>query len=279
MALKLMYITNDSQIATDIDEMGVDRVFLDLEIVGKEARQGHLDTVISRHSIEDVAKLHKVIKKGELIVRCNPINSNSEEEINRIISDGADIIMLPFFKSKNEVEQFIKLVDGRVKTMLLFETPEAVENVDEILSCKGIDEVHIGLNDLHLGYGLDFMFELLVNGVVDRLCEKFKEYGLPFGVGGIARLKNGMLPAEYIIAEQYRLGSSCTILSRSFCNRKNFESYQEFIESFKTGLADLKDFETCMEVADEKFFIENKAKVKDKVDCIVEIIKEKKKNR
>ncbi|MEE1153710.1 MAG: aldolase/citrate lyase family protein [Acutalibacteraceae bacterium] len=175
MALKLMYITNNPEVASLLDTQGVDRIFLDLEIIGKDQRQGHLDTVISRHSIDDVAKLRKVIKNGKLLVRCNPIHNDTKQEIDRIISDGADIIMLPYFKTVEEVNTFIDCVNGRATTCLLFETPEAVELADEILSIKGIDEVHIGLNDLHLGYGLSFMFQLLTNGVVEGLCQTLKK--------------------------------------------------------------------------------------------------------
>ena len=57
MALKLMYITNNIDIAKIAEKSGVDWIFIDLEINGKEERQGHLDTVISRHSIEDVKKI------------------------------------------------------------------------------------------------------------------------------------------------------------------------------------------------------------------------------
>ena len=60
MALKLMYITNDEKIAGIAEECGVNWIFIDLEINGKEARQGHMDTVISRHSIDDVRKIKQV---------------------------------------------------------------------------------------------------------------------------------------------------------------------------------------------------------------------------
>ena len=53
MALRFMYITNDEQIAKIAEACGVDWIFIDLEINGKEQRQGHLDTVISRHRIGD----------------------------------------------------------------------------------------------------------------------------------------------------------------------------------------------------------------------------------
>lgn len=79
MALKLMYITNDERIAKIAEDSGVDWVFIDLEINGKEQRQGHLDTVISRHSIRDVSKIKKVLSKSQLLVRVNPIFEGSRD--------------------------------------------------------------------------------------------------------------------------------------------------------------------------------------------------------
>jgi len=96
------------------------------------------------------------------------------------------------------------------------ETPEAVRNIDSILGESGIDYIHIGLNDLHLGYRMKFMFEPLVDGTVEMLCKKIKQKSIPYGFGGIARLGTGLLPAENILAEHYRLGSSMVILSEAF---------------------------------------------------------------
>jgi 2-keto-3-deoxy-L-rhamnonate aldolase RhmA len=123
MALNLMYITNDPKIAKIAESSGVDWIFIDLEINGKEERQGHLDTVISRHNIEDVKNVKHVLKTSKLLVRVNPIYEGSLFEINKVIDDGADIVMLPFFKSKEEVDTFVRYVDKRSKTMLLLETP------------------------------------------------------------------------------------------------------------------------------------------------------------
>ena len=52
--LKLMYITNRPEIAMIAESAGVDRIFVDMEFIGKAERQGGLDTVKSRHSIADV---------------------------------------------------------------------------------------------------------------------------------------------------------------------------------------------------------------------------------
>jgi 2-keto-3-deoxy-L-rhamnonate aldolase RhmA len=100
--------------------------------------------------------------------------------------------------------------------MLLVETPEAVDVIDDMLRIDGIDEMFIGLNDLSLGYGKRFMFELLADGTVDKLVHKFKQNGKQYGFGGLASLTGGLLPGRMVLQEHYRLGSTCAILSRSF---------------------------------------------------------------
>ena len=136
--LNLMYITNRPEIAQIAESAGVDRIFVDLEYIGKADRQSGLDTVKSKHTLDDVRIISKAITMAELLVRINPIHEateeycSSKEEIDITIANGADIIMLPFFKTLNEVAQFLTYVNGRVKTMLLLETPEAVEIIDEI---------------------------------------------------------------------------------------------------------------------------------------------------
>ena len=241
MALKLMYLTNDPQVAAIAQAAGVDRIFLDLELRGKEERQGHLDTVISHHSIEDVRRLKAVLTSAQLLVRVNSMYAGSEAEINKVIADGADIVMLPYFKTVKEVSDFVSVCKGRVKTCLLFETPEAVEHIDEILAVPGIDEVHVGINDLHLGYHLNFMFELVANGTVETLCRKFAEKGIPYGFGGVGRPgSNVALPAERILAEHYRLGSSQVILSRAFCDMSKIHDRSHLAEDFKAGVDDIR---------------------------------------
>jgi citrate lyase beta subunit len=219
MALKLMYITNRPEIAQIAEQAMVDRIFVDLEYIGKEERQGGKDTVQSKHTIGDVQAIARVISSAELLVRVNPIHeateayTSSKEEIDAVIAAGADILMLPYFKTVTEVQTFLSLVDGRAKTMLLLETPEAVEILDDILMLSGIDFIHIGLNDLSLGYGMKFMFQLLSDGTVESLCNKIRSAGIPYGFGGIASLDGGMVPGRVILKEYYRLGSSCAILS------------------------------------------------------------------
>ncbi len=273
MALKLMYITNDPKIAQIAENAGVDRIFIDMEYIGKADRQGGMDTVQSHHTIEDIRKIKTTLKKAKIMVRINPIHeasaeySSSEKEINDTVEAGADIIMLPYFKTVEEVKTFLALVNNRVKTILLLETPEAVDIIDDILKIEGIDEVHIGLNDLSLGYGRKFMFELLADGTVEKLCLKLKLRGIPYGFGGIAAIGQGVLPAEYIIKEHYRLGSTCVILSRSFCNTKVVSDIDKIRFIFDKGVQEIREKEEECE-SHANYFRENKHLVADIVKKI-----------
>ena len=159
MPLKLMYITNSEDVAHIAEEAGVDRIFVDMEYIGKTDRQGGMDTVQSRHTADDVRRLAQCLNKAELFVRVNPIHektdeyNSSKEEIDEAIEAGADLLMLPYFKTAEEVQTFVKYVNGRAKTVLLVETPEAAAIAEDLVQIPGIDEMFIGLNDLSLGYG------------------------------------------------------------------------------------------------------------------------------
>lgn len=243
MFLKLMYITNDPEVALIAEKYGVDRIWIDLETLGKEERQKDMDTVKSEHTIEDIEKIKPLLSTSQMLVRVNPWNERSVEEINDVVNAGADIIMLPMWKDVDTVKNFLNCIDGRTKTTLLLETKEAVECIDEVLDLGGFDEIHIGLNDLHLSYGMTFMFELLADGTVDRLCSKFKEKSILYGFGGIAKLGAGLLPSEDVIMEHYRIRSTRAILSRSFCNANSIGDINEIDRLFSKNMKVIKEYE------------------------------------
>lgn len=244
-----MYITNKPAVAEIAEQAGVDWIFLDMEFIGKDARQGGLDTVQNHHTVKDVASIKAAVKKAKVLVRVNPIHEalpdypSSKDEIDATIKAGADIVMLPFFKTVEEVKQFISFVNGRAKTLLLMETVEAANLVDEILEVPGIDMIHLGLNDMHLELGMKFMFELLANGTVEKLGNKIKAKGIPFGFGGIATLDGGALPGSMVLKEHVRLGSSMVIVSRSFCNTDVVTDLNEVKRIFDTGISGLRALE------------------------------------
>ena len=272
MALTLMYITNNPVTAKIAQEAGVDRIWVDMEYIGKNERQGGMDTVQNHHTIDDIKKLRPIVKKSELMVRVNPLHDatseycSSKDEIEDAINAGADVLMLPMFKTAADVRKFIKYVGGRAKVQLLLETAEAAKDIDEILCVPGIDEIHIGLNDLHLAYHKTFMFDLLCDDTASKLCEKIRNKGIKFGFGGIARIGLGMLPAEYIITEHYHLGSTAAILSRGFCDANVVSNPLEIQKIFIEGVKKIRAKE--LEVAEytEKQYEEN-LKVIRKKSC------------
>ena len=270
MSPKLMFITNDLPVALIAQKYGVDRIWVDLEILGKEARQPNMDTVKSFHSVSDIAKIAPYLTTSEMLVRVNPWHDGSIEEINSVIEAGAELVMLPMWKSPDEVKEFVDAVHKRAKTILLLETKEAVECLDSVLAIDGVDEVHIGLNDLHLAYHLSFMFELLADGTVEKICDKLRRKGIPYGFGGIARLGEGLLPAERIIMEHYRLGSTRAILSRSFCNTATVSSIEEVETIFRDNMQLLREYEASLPGLSDEAYLQNKAELKECVERIAD---------
>lgn len=269
MSLKLMFITNEPMVARVAENSGVDRIWVDLEWMGKEERQLGMNTVKSNHIVSDVAKLRPCVKKAELMVRVNPLWKGSKNEIDAVVGNGVDLVMLPMFKTADDAKRYVELVDGRAKVMLLAETTEAVENLEKIVEVPGIDEIHIGLNDLHISYKLNFMFELVSNGTVDRACKIIRKTDISYGFGGLAQLGKGRLPAEYILGEHYRLGSSMAILSRSFYNACLDKQENTIEHIFSEGIKKIRGYEEMLACQDTVFFAENHEKVKTIVKQII----------
>lgn len=280
-----MYITNNPDVAKIAEDAGVDWIFVDMEYIGKDDRQGGLDTVQNHHTIEDIKTIKSSLNKAKVLVRVNPIHGvqkdgyfDSETEIDKAIEAGADIIMLPFFHSVKEVQDFVSFInrgnlkhDRDVKTCLLLETPEAAILLDEILNVKGIDMIHIGLNDLHLAMGMKFMFQLLTDGIVEQLAQKIKSKNIPFGFGGIASLHSGSLPGSYVLKEHYRLGSSMVIVGRSFCNTNVIKDLNQIKSIFDAGIAEIRELEAEAQKAVD-YFSNNHIAVEK---AVAQIVKDK----
>jgi hypothetical protein len=232
--MEFILITNNPDVARYAQDSGVHRIMVDLEIKGKRERQGHLNTVISCHNMKDIENVRKVLDNSKLLVRVNPVDNESQTEIDKVLSLGADIIMLPMFTTPGEVQNFINWSSGKAQACLLLETPAAVVRINEILKIDDIDEIIVGLNDLHLGFGLKFMFELLSGGIVEYLAEKISKTNIRFGFGGIARLGKGTIDSSLILSEHFRLNSQIVILSRDFYDGKM--SYNAFREKIDLNL-------------------------------------------
>jgi hypothetical protein len=221
----LTLFTNDAELARRADAAGVDRIGTDLERIGKDARQGGLNTWISDHTLDDLAAIARVIDRRRLFCRINPIHPGSAEEIDTVLALGVATLMLPMFTTTKEVETFLRLVDGRAHPVLLLETAAAATIVDDICRVPGVVEIHAGLNDLRLSLGWPSHFHVLVSDLLVGLSERIRAAGIAFRVGGLGRAGDASLPiSSDLVYPQYpRLGASGGLISRVFFNTEPLE--------------------------------------------------------
>ena len=241
--IDLLTITNSPALAAACDALPGMRLFVDLERNGKAERQAGRNTFISTHQISDVGRVKAALRHAKVMVRVNPYElgqaAAAQAEVDEVIAQGADLIMLPMFTSAAQLREFAAIVAGRVPLVPLLETAGALACLDDWIATKGIAEVFVGLNDLHLSLGCRFMFEPLVLGHVDRVATAARQHGLRFGFGGIARVNEGLLPGQDVLAEHLRLGSQAVILSRTF-NRVDVDT------SFEQAVAELRQAERTL---------------------------------
>jgi hypothetical protein len=237
--LDLLQITNDVAFARRCDALEGMRLFVDLERLGKAERQAGRNTFISQHLVPDVGRIREAARRSRLMVRVNPLNPGSADEIEAVLSQGPDLLMLPMFSRAAEVREFAALVGGRVPFTTLLETAAAVDSLAEWIDTPGLQEVYVGLNDLHLSLGHRFMFEALAQGLLDDVAAGVRTAGLRFGFGGIARLEEGLLPGRDVLAEHLRLGSRAVILSRTFHRGDGEAAFEREVEALREVEAQL----------------------------------------
>jgi len=216
--MKLSLITNNPVLANLAEDVGIDRILIDLERLGKAERQINRCLFLSDHCFNDIERIRRVLNRANLMVRIDPLHYDTKVQVNNVIDAGADLVMLPYFHRLDEARHFLDLVGNRAATVLLVETREAAEVLGELTNLPGLSEIHIGLNDLSISSGKAFLFDLIADGTIDDLCNTLRSSGLPFGFGGIGSLRRRDLPIppELILAYQVYQGSSLGWLGRSF---------------------------------------------------------------
>ena len=235
--IDLLTITNSPALAAACDALPGMRLFVDLERNGKAERQAGRDTFISSHQLSDVGRVKAQLQHTRLMVRVNPFDAlqaaAAKMEVDAVIAQGAGMIMLPMFTSAPQLREFAAIVAGRVPLVPLLETAGALASLDDWITAPGIAEVFVGLNDLHVSLGCRFMFEPLVLGHVDRVATVARQHGLRFGFGGIARVGEGLLPGQDVLAEHLRLGSQAVILSRTFNRTDEATTFEQAVAELR----------------------------------------------
>jgi hypothetical protein len=210
--------TSDLTLARHADAAGVQRIGVDLERHGKPERQRGHQTWISPHTLDDLSAVGRVLERASLFVRVNPLHDESEHEVEAVLAAGAGVLMLPMVSAPQEAAAFTRLVAGRALVVLLVECRAAIDALPDLVKVDGVNEIHLGLNDLALSLGLPNRWLVLAGNLVLDASAVVRRAGLRFGMGGIGRVDDGALPipSDLVYAEYARTGATGAILARSF---------------------------------------------------------------
>src|SRR4249919_1035095 len=144
--LQLFLFTPDPCLGSEAVRSGVDGIVIDWERLGKEARQEAADTEINLDTLEDLRRMRATVG-APILCRVNPVSDASGSEIEAAADAGADEVLVPMIRSRDEVELALELASGRVGVGVLIETRDAVEVAGEI-GGMSLSRVYLGLNDL-----------------------------------------------------------------------------------------------------------------------------------
>lgn len=210
--------TDDPDLARTADAAGIDRIGVDLDRLGKRERQRGLGTWISEHREAALGELAPALERAAPFARVDPLNGDSPRQVDSVIAHGAAVLMLPMVATPEEAARFVELVAGRAVVVLLIERADALDRVGELAAVPGVDEIHLGLNDLAMSLGLPNRWLVLAGDEALRAGEAARAAGVPFGLGGIGRIGQDDLPvpAELVYAECARAGATGALISRSF---------------------------------------------------------------
>lgn len=217
--LRLTLLSRDVELVRAADAAGVEQIGLDLERLGKDARQGHVpDARISRWGFDDLAAVCAATRRATTFTRLDPLHEGSAAQIDRALACGARALMLPFFSAPDDAARFVALVAGRARVALLVETAPAFVRIDRVAALRGVDEIIIGLNDLHQQLGLTSHFELVVSPLFEAAAACVRAAGVRFGFGGVTAPDDAGLPVppDLVLAQYARLDAEAAWLSRSF---------------------------------------------------------------
>jgi HpcH/HpaI aldolase/citrate lyase family protein len=210
--------TDDPELARRADGAGVDRVGVDLERLGKAERQRGLGTWISPHRRQDLDAVGAALTDAELFARVNPLHAGSAREVEDALGRGVRVLMLPMVETPRAAREFARLVGGEATVVLLVETGEAVRRLPELAAIDGVDEVHIGINDLALSLRLRNRWLTLAGDLLVDAGAAVIAEGKRFGLGAVGRPGDRGLPVpvDLVYAEYARTGATAALLSRSF---------------------------------------------------------------
>lgn len=217
--MEFFAFTNNHLYIKALDQCeNLDTIFIDLEILGKEKRQAGTNSLISKHTLEDIKICSSILNNSFMGVRINPLNKNSKIEIEECIANGAEVLMLPMFYSVEEVNDILRIINSRCQLDLLFETPKALENIKKF-PFQSIRYSHFGLNDLSIALKKKHIFDMFFTNILNDSTEYLRTINHKFGIGGVGAIGSKPFSPKLIFTMHKILSSKRCILSRSFLSK------------------------------------------------------------
>ena len=181
---------------------GFDAVYIDLE---------HNPTSLETAAGVCVAAL------GMGITPIARVTSHDPHDATRILDCGAQGVMVPHIQNAKEARDIVqaclyapkghrsafgsgpqlgyaaipqaevcKIINEETVLMAMIETPEAVENAEEIAAVEGIDVLHIGASDLSTEMGIPGQYSSeRMRAAFEKVAGAAHRHGKQMGVGGV----------------------------------------------------------------------------------------------
>jgi len=211
--LELILFESSAQGARRSQSFGITKFMLDWEQFGKTERQSDFDTEIKPVGVVELASVAAV--PGALAwCRINSYSPNTQKEIELAIDAGTHGVFLPMVTHPQQVEHFLRLLDGRCASGILIETEAALTCAKDIAMLP-LERIYFGLNDFAISRRERCIFLALLDGSLERAREAF--VGKSFGFGGVTAIDSGHpIPCARLIEEMARLDCQFSFLRRSF---------------------------------------------------------------
>lgn len=229
--LRFFLFTADLATARRAQEADIDSVIVDWERHGKQARQNGHDTEINDHSVAAVSTLSDELQIP-VTVRINPLHADTDAEIQRALDGGASTLMLPMSEHPREVDTFVQLVGGRATTLIQIETQQLADQCAALRSIDW-DYAHVGLNDLKISRGDEWLWTPLLDGTIERIFQDLS--GRIVGFGGATVIGGGVpIPFVKLLQEMARLDAGMAVLRRSFLREVTGRDWTAEIRALRT---------------------------------------------
>jgi hypothetical protein len=173
---------------------------------------------VSPHTLDDLHAVGAALTRADLFARLDPLHPGTGPQIDAAVDWGARVLMLPMIASVGDAMRFVDMVAGRARVVLLVETAAALDAVGDLAAVPGVDDVHVGVNDLALSLGLATRWQVLAGNRLAKAARAVHAAGRRFGFGGIGGVLDDALPipADLIYAEYARVGATAALIARAF---------------------------------------------------------------